>query len=95
MDRAACELFADLFAYPRGDLAERARRCFALVHKPQLGIFANWAEQSTQGEIEEEFCAAFDLSPHSAPYVGLQLCGEPSQRAVFLAHLAGIYASEG
>ncbi|HUJ28004.1 MAG TPA: molecular chaperone TorD family protein [Myxococcales bacterium] len=95
MDRAACELFAELFAYPRGGTAEQALQCLARVQQPELGTFAAWAQRAPQGEIEEAFCAAFDLSPQSAPYVGEQLCEEPAQRGLFLAHLNGIYAAEG
>ena len=88
MDFAA---WADLFDYPHGDVASAVRRC----GDPLLASFAQWAQSAAAGEIEEAYCAAFDLSPSSAPYLGLQLCPEPARRGLFLAALAGEYAREG
>ncbi len=94
MERAALAEFAALFAYPRGDGAERARRCLAVSPSEPLRRFAQWLESADAGAVEEAYCAAFDLSAASAPYVGHQLCADPERRGLFLATLAGEYARE-
>ncbi|MGZ6142571.1 MAG: nitrate reductase molybdenum cofactor assembly chaperone [Myxococcales bacterium] len=93
-ERAAWAEFAGLFDYPRADCAERARRCLRLSAHSSLARFTAWAETADAGEIEEAYCAAFDLSPACAPYLGYHLCADPEQRGLFLATLAGEYARE-
>lgn len=95
MDRALLAAFADLFAYPRGDVAASARHCLALFDHPALRAFAAWAARARPGEIEELYSATFDLSPVCAPYVGHQLWSEAFRRNLFLAGLAEAYAREG
>lgn len=92
--------FAELLAYPRGDLAAAARRCRALVadDHPAAALLARFVagvERGSPGEIEEIYTATFDLQPACAPYLGTHLCGETPKRAVFLSQLAGVYAASG
>lgn len=93
MERAALASFAELFAYPRGDVAAAARRCPAVAAQPALRRFVEWAEGTSQGEREEAYIAAFDLDPMCVPYLGHQLC--PDRRGLFLAGLSEVYAGHG
>ena len=95
MDRNACAEFAGLFEYPRGDAAERARRCARVSQSGALRRFADWIDKASAGEIEEAYCAAFEFLPACAPpYLGHQLCADVEQRGLFIAALAGEYARE-
>ncbi|HZR07643.1 MAG TPA: nitrate reductase [Myxococcales bacterium] len=99
-ERAVLATFAELFAYPRGDVASTVKRCLALLEPghpsaPKLRTFLSWASRSSHGEIEEVYSATFDLQPSCAPYVGHQICPEPARRNLFLSALAAVYSGEG
>lgn len=99
-ERAVFATFAELFAYPRGDVASTVRRCLALLEPghaaaPKLRKFFSWASDVTAGEIEEVYSATFDLQPPCAPYVGHQICPDPARRNLFLSALAAVYSGEG
>lgn len=99
-ERAVFATFAELFAYPRGDVAAVARRCFDLLERGHpsaapLRKFLLWAGQARAGEIEEVYSATFDLQPACAPYVGYQICPDPARRNMFLSALAAVYSGEG
>jgi len=99
-DRAVLEAFADLLAYPRGDLAAAARECLSLAGgegpaAAGLRTFAAWAARARPGEAEEVYSATFDLDPICVPYVGHHICPDPARRNLFLSALAAVYAGEG
>src|SRR5512140_3553838 len=92
--------FADLFSYPRGDVAGIARHCLDLLdprHPAAAALedFAAWAALVDPGEIEEVYSATFDLEPTCVPYVGWQLCPDPERRNLFLSELSAVYSREG
>jgi nitrate reductase delta subunit len=91
--------FAELLAYPAGDLAPLARRCHALLKgrdsAARLEAFAARAERARPHELEELYAATFDLDPTCAPYVGHHLCGDGPQRGLFLSRLAEVYRKDG
>jgi nitrate reductase delta subunit len=98
-ERAVFATFAELFAYPRGDLAGAARRCLALLERghpsiPGLRKFLAAASELTLGEMEELYSTTFDLQPCCAPYVGWQLCPDPARRNMFLSALSAVYSGE-
>lgn len=90
--------FAELLSYPAGDPAEVARRCLALVGRPEatrrLEQFAGLAAAARPHELEERYSEAFDLDPACPPYLGHHLCGESPRRGTFMARLAGIYRED-
>ncbi len=99
-DASVFESFADLLAYPRGDVAEGARQCLSLLEPGDpaarpLKRFAAWAERARPAEIEEVYSATFDLSPVCPPYVGHYICPDPARRNLFLGALAAVYGGEG
>jgi nitrate reductase delta subunit len=99
-ERAVFATFAELFAYPRGDVAGVARRCLDLLEPGHpsaapLRKFLLWAGRAGAGEIEEVYSATFDLQPSCAPYVGYQICPDPARRNMFLSALATVYSGEG
>ncbi|HTO98300.1 MAG TPA: molecular chaperone TorD family protein [Myxococcales bacterium] len=99
-NRAVLAAFADLFSYPRGDLAGAARRCLDLLEPghpaaPFLRKFASWAGRAREGEIEELYTSTFDLAPACAPYVGFQISPDAGRRNLFLSSLASVYEREG
>lgn len=99
-EKAVFAAFADLFAYPRGDVAGAARACAALLEPGSppaaaLKTFASWAAQLTTGEVEEVYSETFDLDPVCPPYVGHWLCPDPARRNLFLSALAAVYSGEG
>jgi len=92
--------FAELLAYPGGDVTAAARRCRALLADDHpaadpLARFLARAERGPPGELEEIYTATFDLQPACAPYLGTHLCGETPKRTAFLSQLAGVYAASG
>ncbi|HEY6910912.1 MAG TPA: molecular chaperone TorD family protein [Myxococcales bacterium] len=99
-ERAILSDFAELFAYPRGEVARVARHCLALLGPghpaaPALEDFAAWAALVDPGEIEEVYSATFDLEPACVPYVGWHLCPDPERRNLFLSELSAVYSREG
>ena len=99
-ERVVFTAFADLLAYPRGDVSATARQCLALLESGSpatagLEKFASWAGRAMPGEIEEVYSATFDLAPTCAPYVGHHICPDPARRNLFLSALAAVYAGEG
>lgn len=99
-ERAVLSDFADLFSYPRGNVAGIARHCLTLLGPEQpaasaLEDFAAWAALVDRGEIEEVYSATFDLEPSCVPYVGWQICPDPERRNLFLSELAAVYSREG
>lgn len=99
VERAIQADFAELFSYPRSDVARLARHCLELLGPgpaaSALEDFAAWAARVDPGEIEEVYSATFDLEPTCAPYVGWQLCPEPERRNLFLGELSALYSREG
>lgn len=99
-ERAILSDFAELFSYPRLDVARVARHCLGLLGPAHpaasaLEDFAAWAARVDRGEIEEVYSATFDLEPACAPYVGWQLCPDPERRNLFLSELSAVYSREG
>jgi nitrate reductase delta subunit len=99
-ERAVLSTFAELFAYPRGNVGGAARRCLDLLESghaaaPALRKFASWAARTLPGEIEELYSATFDLDPACIPYVGCQICPDPARRNLFLSALASVYQGDG
>ncbi|MGE5047961.1 MAG: molecular chaperone TorD family protein [Deltaproteobacteria bacterium] len=99
-ERAILSDFAELFSYPRGDVARIARHCLELLgpgHPAASALedFAAWAALVDPGEIEEVYSGTFDLEPTCAPYVGWQLCPDPERRNLFLSELSAVYSREG
>lgn len=96
-----CQHFAELFSYPKADLARTVAACSELLREEQssasaaLERFAGFLQNQTATRIEEVFTATFDLQPVCHPYVGYQLCGENQQRGMFLMQLNQLYRRHG
>jgi nitrate reductase delta subunit len=99
--RRLYRLFADALTYPTPKLGDQARECAALLSSideeaaGHLQAFAEWAEQTPPGRLEEIYTGTFDLQVVCFPYVGYQLFGESYKRGAFLAKLNEEYRSRG
>ena len=96
--RAALASYAALFSYPRAHLAVAARCLRGIAGAraaASLDHFGAWLAEATPEAREEEYTAAFDLSPTCPPYVGQHLVGDGPPRGAFLARLAGVYEANG
>lgn len=93
--------FADILAYPRGDLLERARRCAARVAEANgeagrlLRAFATFVAETPPGRLEEIYTATFDLEPSCFPYISYHLFGESYKRSAFVVGLRSCYRAHG
>ena len=92
MERLAAErrlygLFAQLLEYPRGNVAEAARACEALLAREHaeaarlVAEFSVVAESAPPGRLEELYSATFDLNAICHLYVGYHLFGESYKRS--------------
>lgn len=107
VDRRLAASFADLLEYPSVSPAEAARACEALLRQRSAEAAAavvplrELAEESTLGELQEAYTAAFDLDslsdvePTCYPYVGHHLFDENHKRSAFLVGLAARYREHG
>ncbi|MCC6346864.1 MAG: molecular chaperone TorD family protein [Nitrospirales bacterium] len=95
------ESFAVALEYPLPSLAPemgRAASSLALRHPEAselLRAFGAYLEQAPEGEAEEMYTTAFDLSPFCPPYVGYHLFGDEYRRGIFMACLKESYYSRG
>lgn len=106
MGRRAAErrlygLFAQLLEYPRGDVAEAARACQALLAHDHaeaavlVAEFAAAAAGAPPGRLEELYSATFDLDAICHLYVGYHLFGESYKRSALLVGLKQRYRAAG
>jgi nitrate reductase molybdenum cofactor assembly chaperone NarJ/NarW len=104
--RRACtpdtlRLLADVLAYPRPGLAERAEACAAALAPERsaaaarLSRFASFARSADPAALEEAYTAAFDLAPIASPYVGDQLFGASRERSFLLSGLRELQRQAG
>jgi len=99
--RYALWYFADLLDYPRGDAAEVARQCAALLagELPRaaalVSAFQSLVASLPAGQLEEVYTGTFDLDPVCYPYVGYHVFGETYKRSVFLVALKERYRAAG
>jgi nitrate reductase delta subunit len=99
--RRILRLFADLLAYPQGDLLAKARECESWLARwdpgavESAGAFRSAAEAAPLARLEELYTAAFDLNAAWHPYVGYHLFGESYKRSAFLLGLKERYRAEG
>jgi nitrate reductase molybdenum cofactor assembly chaperone len=94
-------LFARLFDYPTPGLARAARECARLVEPftaeaaTSLSGFADFAEKTSLGHLQEIYTGAFDLKAAFQPYVGYHLFGDTYNRSPFLVGLTQRYRDQG
>ncbi len=94
-------LFAELLAYPRAGILERARLCHEGLRErspdaaAHLAAFVEWAEGAREGQVEEVYTGTFDLDPSCYPYLGYHLFGESYKRSLFLVELRTRYKELG
>lgn len=100
-DRRVLGLFANILEYPRETLAADVRECqerLALgepTAAERMGRFAEFAESTSQGGLEEAYTALFDLDSDLHPYIGYQLFGETYERSALLVGLKELYRLGG
>ena len=100
-DRRVLGLFANILEYPRRGIASDVRECqerLALTHPAaaeRMARFAEFAEATPLGGIEEAYTALFDLDSDLHPYIGYQLFGETYERSALLVGLKQLYRDGG
>jgi nitrate reductase delta subunit len=107
VDPALALAFAAVLDYPREPLAASALRLAELVRGASdeaaglLEQLAAYAAESTLGELQEAYTAAFDLDslsqtePTCYPYVGHHLFEENHKRSAFILGLRKRYRAHG
>jgi len=89
--------FADLLDYPRPGLPALAYTCADLLTMDfpeaagQIHDFAERAESTSQGRLEEIYTGTFDVNPACYIFAGYMLFGESFNRGKFLVRLQEEY----
>ncbi|NJO81712.1 MAG: nitrate reductase molybdenum cofactor assembly chaperone [Blastochloris sp.] len=91
----------DILDYPDATIAYQARACAALLQPilpesaDQLTAFADFADETPIGRVEEIYTATFDINPTTYIFAGFILFGESFKRGKFLVKLQQIYRECG
>ncbi len=92
---------ARLFDYPRDraallDSAERAETCLGRIGSgAALAEFRRFVAGTDLARLQEEYVAAFDLSPSRAPYLAHHLCGDHFRKGDVMIRVAERYRRHG